>query len=101
MQKEHRQQLVQIVKEEGRKRKFGQDHYALQYKHDEIMAAIAQRTDGGSGGPGGAGGGLGSGSRGGGAGAGAGAAAGASASGSVGVAFGTSPWSASEQGSTQ
>lgn len=44
MQKEHRQQLVQLVKEEGRKRKFDQDHYALQYKHEDIKAAIAARV---------------------------------------------------------
>ena len=44
MQKEHRQQLVQLVKDEGRKRKFDQDHYALQYKHDEVMKAIAEKT---------------------------------------------------------
>ena len=50
MQKEHRQQLVQFVKEEGRKRKFDQDQFALLYNHEEIKKAIADKTSGPGGG---------------------------------------------------
>lgn len=43
MQKEHRQQLVQFVREEGRK-KFDPDQYALQYNHQEIKQAVAAKA---------------------------------------------------------
>ena len=54
MQKEHRQQLVQLVKNKARDSKFDPDNYALQYKHAQVAEAIQKRINstGGRGGVG-------------------------------------------------